>query len=85
MLPRSRQTAIGSMPNFRAWPTASGRRPAPCQVVSNRCWRSAGQNAFAALEMCDHAYLLEGGRIVLSGPGAEMIENEHVRKAYLGG
>ena len=33
----------------------------------------------------DHAYLLEGGRIVLSGPGAEMIENEHVRKAYLGG
>ena len=28
------------------------------------------QNAFAALEMCDHAYLLEGGRIVLSGPGA---------------
>jgi branched-chain amino acid transport system ATP-binding protein len=43
------------------------------------------QNAFAALQMCDHAYLLEGGRIVLSGPGAEMIENEHVRKAYLGG
>ncbi len=54
--------------------------------------RSAGttvllveQNAFAALEMCDHAYLLENGRIVLSGPGAELIENEHVRKAYLGG
>jgi branched-chain amino acid transport system ATP-binding protein len=43
------------------------------------------QYAFAALEMCDHAYLLEGGRIVLFGPGAEMIENEHVRKAYLGG
>ncbi|KRR28830.1 ABC transporter ATP-binding protein, partial [Bradyrhizobium retamae] len=43
------------------------------------------QNAFAALEMCDHAYLLEGGRIVLSGAGAEMIENEHVRRAYLGG
>jgi branched-chain amino acid transport system ATP-binding protein len=43
------------------------------------------QNAFAALEMCDHAYLLEGGRIVLSGSGAELIENTHVRKAYLGG
>jgi branched-chain amino acid transport system ATP-binding protein len=43
------------------------------------------QNAFAALEMCDHAYLLESGRIVLSGPGRELIENEHVRKAYLGG
>jgi branched-chain amino acid transport system ATP-binding protein len=43
------------------------------------------QNAFAALEMSDHAYLLESGRIVLSGPGRELIENEHVRKAYLGG
>ena len=43
------------------------------------------QNAFAALEMCDYAYLLEGGRISLSGPGADMIKNEHVRKAYLGG
>lgn len=43
------------------------------------------QNAFAALDMCDHAYLLEAGRIVLSGAGAELIENEHVRRAYLGG
>jgi branched-chain amino acid transport system ATP-binding protein len=43
------------------------------------------QNAFAALDMCDHAYLLESGRIVLSGRGVDMIENEHVRKAYLGG
>ncbi len=43
------------------------------------------QNAFAALEMCDHAYLLEQGRVVLSGAGAELIENEHVRRAYLGG
>ncbi|HET7885241.1 MAG TPA: ABC transporter ATP-binding protein [Bradyrhizobium sp.] len=43
------------------------------------------QNAFAALGMCDHAYLLEGGRIVLSGPGTELIANQHVRKAYLGG
>ena len=43
------------------------------------------QNAFAALEMCDHAYLLEAGRVVLSGAGSELIENEHVRRAYLGG
>ena len=43
------------------------------------------QNAFAALEMCDHAYLIESGRIVLDGPGARLLENEHVRKAYLGG
>jgi branched-chain amino acid transport system ATP-binding protein len=43
------------------------------------------QNAFAALEMCDYAYLLESGRVVLSGGGAELIANEHVRRAYLGG
>jgi branched-chain amino acid transport system ATP-binding protein len=43
------------------------------------------QNAFAALDMCDYAYLLESGRVVLSGVGAELIENEHVRRAYLGG
>ncbi len=43
------------------------------------------QNAFAALEMCDRAYLLEAGRVVLSGAGADLIENEHVRRAYLGG
>ncbi|MEH2474790.1 branched-chain amino acid transport system ATP-binding protein [Nitrobacteraceae bacterium AZCC 2161] len=43
------------------------------------------QNAFAALEMCDHAYLLEAGRVVLSGAGVDLIENEHVRRAYLGG
>jgi branched-chain amino acid transport system ATP-binding protein len=43
------------------------------------------QNAFAALEMCDHAYLLEQGRVVLSGAGADLIADEHVRRAYLGG
>jgi branched-chain amino acid transport system ATP-binding protein len=43
------------------------------------------QNAFAALEMCDYAYLLESGRVVLAGAGAELIANEHVRRAYLGG
>ena len=43
------------------------------------------QNAFAALEMCDYAYLLESGRVVLAGSGTELIANEHVRRAYLGG
>jgi branched-chain amino acid transport system ATP-binding protein len=43
------------------------------------------QNAFAALDMCDHAYLLEAGRVVLSGTGADLIGDEHVRRAYLGG
>ena len=43
------------------------------------------QNAFAALEMCDYAYLLESGRVVLSGTSAELIGNDHVQRAYLGG
>ncbi|MCJ2081345.1 ABC transporter ATP-binding protein [Methylobacterium sp. J-090] len=43
------------------------------------------QNAFAALELCDYAYLLETGRIVLAGPGATLIADPHVRQAYLGG
>lgn len=43
------------------------------------------QNAFSALEMCDYAYLIEAGKIVLSGTGEELIDNPHVRDAYLGG
>ncbi len=41
------------------------------------------QNALAALEMCDHAYLLESGSLVLSGSGRELENNPHVRSAYL--
>ena len=43
------------------------------------------QNAYSALEMCDYAYLLETGSIVLSGSGEKLIDDEHVRSAYLGG
>jgi branched-chain amino acid transport system ATP-binding protein len=42
------------------------------------------QNAYSALEMCDHAYLLETGSVVLSGSGKALIDDEHVRSAYLG-
>jgi len=43
------------------------------------------QNALAALEMCDHAYLLESGSLALSGSGRELVDNPHVRNAYLAG
>ena len=43
------------------------------------------QNAYAALEMCDRAYLLESGTMTLEGSGRELLDNPHVRKAYLGG
>ena len=43
------------------------------------------QNAYAALEMCDRAYLLENGRIVKDGTAAEMLADPAIRRAYLGG
>jgi branched-chain amino acid transport system ATP-binding protein len=43
------------------------------------------QNAYAALEMCDYAYLLESGSVTLEGTGQQLIANPHVRQAYLGG
>ncbi|MEW6565560.1 MAG: ABC transporter ATP-binding protein [Spirochaetota bacterium] len=42
------------------------------------------QNAKAALEAADLAYVLETGRITLSGTGKELLADDRVRKAYLG-
>jgi branched-chain amino acid transport system ATP-binding protein len=42
------------------------------------------QNAFAALELSDRSYVLEQGRVTLSGTGQELLNNPHVKKAYLG-
>ena len=43
------------------------------------------QNAYLALRMADRAYVMETGRIVLEGPGATLLADDHVRRAYLGG
>jgi len=42
------------------------------------------QNASIALGLADHAYLVETGRVVRSGPAAELRQDEAVRRAYLG-
>jgi len=42
------------------------------------------QNAQAALSLADHGYVLEVGRIVLAGTGVDLLQDEKVRKAYLG-
>jgi branched-chain amino acid transport system ATP-binding protein len=42
------------------------------------------QNAYAALDMCDYAYLLEAGSMPLEGTGEKLINDPHVRAAYLG-
>ena len=43
------------------------------------------QNAQMALSVADRAYVLETGRVVMDGTGAELLTNERVRSAYLGG
>ncbi len=42
------------------------------------------QNAYAALAIADRGYVLETGRVTLTGTGQELIHNEQVRAAYLG-
>ncbi len=43
------------------------------------------QNAELALGLADYAYVLETGSVALEGPANELHENDHVRRAYLGG
>ncbi len=42
------------------------------------------QNVFNALNLSDRAYVIENGRIVLNGSGADLLKDEHLKKAYLG-
>ncbi|MFQ3547591.1 MAG: ABC transporter ATP-binding protein, partial [Termitinemataceae bacterium] len=42
------------------------------------------QNAKAALDVADLGYVLETGRITLSGSGKDLLADDRVRKAYLG-
>ena len=42
------------------------------------------QNVAVSLKMANRAYVLENGRIVLSGPGEDLLQDDRVREAYLG-
>ena len=42
------------------------------------------QNAALALDLADHAYLIETGRLVMDGPAQQLRDDENIRKAYLG-
>lgn len=42
------------------------------------------QNVLQTLEIADRAYVLENGKITLEGPGKALLENPHMRQAYLG-
>jgi branched-chain amino acid transport system ATP-binding protein len=42
------------------------------------------QNVYQSLRIANRAYVLETGRVVLTGTGAELLDNAHVKKAFLG-
>jgi len=42
------------------------------------------QNVRQTLALCHRAYVLENGRVVLSGTGKELLNDDHVKEAYLG-
>ncbi|MBP1726921.1 MAG: transporter ATP-binding protein, partial [Deltaproteobacteria bacterium] len=42
------------------------------------------QDVRNSLSMSDRGYVLEHGRVVMEGAGEELLENPHIRKAYLG-
>jgi branched-chain amino acid transport system ATP-binding protein len=43
------------------------------------------QNALAALEIADYGYVLESGTLNLQGPAEQLLDDESVAAAYLGG
>lgn len=45
----------------------------------------AEQNAFAALNISDRAYVMERGRILIEGNSSQLLGDERIRKAYIGG
>ena len=60
------------------------------QIIAEINQRSVGiiiveQNARMALRLAHQAYVLETGSIVLKGRASDLLHDEHVRKAYLGG
>jgi branched-chain amino acid transport system ATP-binding protein len=43
------------------------------------------QNAYMALQLAGRAYVMETGRITLEGAAQDLMRNDHVKRAYLGG
>ena len=74
------EPSLGLAPNIveRTFDIIQGVRAEGVTVVM------VEQNAAAALELSDRAYVLEQGRITLAGTGAALLDDPHVQKAYLG-
>jgi ABC-type branched-subunit amino acid transport system ATPase component len=53
------------------------------EVASVRSEREVEQNALLALSIAHYGYVLESGRIILSGNAAALLDDERVQRAYL--
>lgn len=42
------------------------------------------QNVVQTLNLCHRAYVLENGSVILQGSGKELLNDEHIKEAYLG-
>jgi branched-chain amino acid transport system ATP-binding protein len=75
------EPSLGLAPNLveRTFDIVKGIRAEGVTVVM------VEQNAFAALELSDRAYVLDQGRVTMSGPGPALLGDPHVKAAYLGG
>jgi branched-chain amino acid transport system ATP-binding protein len=75
------EPSLGLAPNLveRTFDIVRGIREQGVTVVM------VEQNAFAALELADRAYVLDQGRVTMSGPGSALLDDPHVKAAYLGG
>jgi branched-chain amino acid transport system ATP-binding protein len=75
------EPSLGLAPNLveRTFDIVKGIRAEGVTVVM------VEQNAFAALELADRAYVLDQGRVAMSGTGPMLLDDPHVRVAYLGG
>ena len=74
------EPSLGLAPNLveRTFEIIKGIRAQGVTVVM------VEQNAFAALELSDRAYVLDQGRVTMTGPGMDLLHNPHVKAAYLG-
>ena len=79
-LKERRKQLAGTMSGGEQQMLAMGRA-----LMSNASMLMLEQNAQMALSVADRAYVLETGRVVMEGTGAELLTNERVRSAYLGG
>ncbi len=74
------EPSLGLAPNLveRTFEIIKGIRAQGVTVVM------VEQNAFAALELSDRSYVLDQGRVTMTGPGRELLHNPLVKTAYLG-